>query len=256
MEVKQCCADFYENDAVKLIFGQSLHPGGLGLTKELVEKLGIKKNDRVLDIASGTGTSAIFLAKNFECNVTGIDFSKKNVEEAINNASRENVSKLVDFRLGDAEKLDFGDESFDFVIAECSFCLFPDKKKASDEMHRVLKTDGKLGMSDVVVRDKLPEKMRDAFYRFICVEDARSEQEYKMILESSGFKNFFFEDKKNDVVNMLEEIRKKIFVLEIAKGINKINLEVDFNDIRKNLKDIRECVDNDIISYGLMTADW
>ena len=105
MEVKQCCADFYENDAVKLIFGQSLHPGGLDLTKELGEKLGISKNSRVLDIACGTGTSAIFLAKNFGCKVTGIDFAKKNIEEAINNAEKGNISGLVDFKFGDAENI-------------------------------------------------------------------------------------------------------------------------------------------------------
>lgn len=253
MEVKQCCVDFYEHDAVKLIFGQSLHPGGLNLTKELGEKLGIKKNDKILDIASGTGTSAIYLAKNFGCKVTGIDLSKKNVEEAINNAS--NVNKLVDFKLGDAEKLDFEDESFDFAIAECSFCLFPDKKKASDEMFRVLKSDGKLGMSDVVVNGELPEKMKSILYKFICIEDAKSEKEYENILKNSGFNNFNFEDRKDDVLNLLEGIRKKIFFLELAKGFDKIDIKIDPVDIRDNLKGIKGCVDNNIMSYILITAE-
>ena len=255
METKQCCADFYENDTVKLIFGQSLHPGGLELTKELGEKLGIMENDKVLDIASGTGTSAIFLAKNFGCKVTGIDLAKKNVEEAINNASRENASKLVDFKLGDAEKLDFEDESFDFAIAECSFCLFPDKKKASDEMYRVLKTDGKLGMSDVVVNGELPEKMKSILYKFICIEDAKSEKEYENILKNSGFNNFNFEDKKNEVLNLLEGIRKKIFIFEIAKGLKKVNLEIDLGNVKENIKGIKDCVDKNLISYSLMVAE-
>lgn len=255
METKQCCADFYENDTVKLIFGQSLHPGGLELTKELGEKLGIGENDKVLDIASGTGTSAIFLAKNFGCKVTGIDLAKKNVEEAINNASRENANKLVDFKLGDAEKLDFEDESFDFAIAECSFCLFPDKKKASDEMYRVLKTDGKLGMSDVVVNGELPEKMKSILYKFICIEDAKSEKEYENILKNSGFNNFNFEDKKNEVLNLLEGIRKKIFIFEIAKGLKKVNLEIDLGNVKENIKGIKDCVDKNLISYSLMVAE-
>lgn len=255
METKQCCADFYENDTVKLIFGQSLHPGGLELTKELGEKLGIMENDKVLDIASGTGTSAIFLAKNFGCKVTGIDLAKKNVEEAINNASRENASKLVDFKLGDAEKLDFEDESFDFAIAECSFCLFPDKNKASDEMYRVLKTDGKLGMSDVVVRGELPENMKNILYKFICIEDAKSEKEYENILKNSGFNNFNFEDKKNEVLNLLEGIRKKIFIFEIAKGLKKVNLEIDLGNVKENIKGIKDCVDKNLISYSLMVAE-
>ena len=228
MEIKQCCADFYENDAVKLIFGRSLHPGGLDLTKELVEKLGISKNSRVLDIACGTGTSAIFLAKNFGCEVTGIDL---------------------------AENIDFENESFDFVIAECSFCLFPDKKEASKEMHRILKKGGKLGMSDVIIRGELPEKMKNVLYKFICIEDARSENEYKNILESSGFRNFYFEDKKNEVKDLLEGIRKKIFIFEIAKGLKKVNLEIDLDGVKENIKEIKDCVDKNLISYSLMIAE-
>ena len=214
MEVKQCCADFYQNDAVKLIFGKSLHPGGLNLTKELGEKLGIGKNSKVLDIASGKGTSAIFLAKNFGCKVTGIDIGQKNIEEAINNSGE--VSSLVDFRQGDAENIEFENESFDFAISECSFCLFPDKEKAAGEIHRVLKTNGKLGMSDVVVRGNLPDNMKAALYKFICIQDAKSEDEYKEILENAGLRNFHSEDKKGDIMDLLEEIRKKIFVLNIA----------------------------------------
>ena len=255
MEIKQCCADFYENDAVKLILGNSLHPGGLKLTKELGEKLDIKENDKVLDLACGTGTSAIFLVKNFGCKVTGVDLAKKNVEEAIRNADKEGVSKLANFKLGDAEKIDFEDESFDFVVAECSFCLFPDKQKSSMEMYKVLKKNGKLGLNDVVVRNELPEKMRNILYNFICIQDARSEDEYKNIIESAGFKNFYLEDKKDEILNLLESIRKKIFVLEIAKGLNKINLEIDFNNIRENLDEIKECVDKNVISYALMTAE-
>jgi len=255
MEIKQCCADFYENDAVKLIFGQSLHPGGLDLTKELGEKLGIIKNSKVLDIACGIGTSAIFLAKNFGCKVIGIDLAKKNVEEAIINSNKKGVSELVNFKLGDAEKINFADESFDFVISECSFCLFPDKQKASMEMYRVLKKNGKLGLNDVVVRSELPEKMKNIIYNFICIQDAKSEDEYKNIIERSGFKNFYLEDKKDEILNLLEGIRKKIFVLEIVKGIKKMNLEIDLNSVKENLKEIKDCVDNNIISYSLMTAE-
>ena len=255
MEVKQCCADFYENDAVKLIFGNSLHPGGLKLTKELGEKLDIKENNKVLDIAFGIGTSAIFLAKSFGCNVSGIDLAKKNIEEAIRKADKEGFSKLVNFKLGDAEKIDFANESFDFVISECSFCLFPDKQKASMEMYRILKQNGKLGLNDVVVRGELPEKMKNILYNFICIRDAKSEDDYKNIIESAGFKNFYLEDKKDDILSLLESIRKKIFVLEIAKGIKKINLEIDLNSVKENLKEIKECVDNNIISYSLMIAE-
>jgi len=253
MEIKQCCVDFYQDEKIKLIFGDSMHPGGLELTKELAEKLGISKGKKVMDIASGYGTSAIFLAKNFGCKVTGVDLGQKNVEEAVNRSN--NVSDLVDFKQGDAENLDFEANSFDFIISECSFCLFPDKAKASNEMYRVLKQNGKIGISDVVVRGNLPEKMKDILYNFICIQDAKSEQEYEYVLADAGFKNLYFEGKKQEVTKLLEDIRMKLFVLEAAKGMGKIDLNLDFNSIRKTLKEIKTLVEKNILSYTLLTAE-
>ena len=60
-----CCVDFYENDLVKAMIGNSFHPGGLELTQKLAQKIGLNEKSVVLDIASGNGESAIFLAKQF-----------------------------------------------------------------------------------------------------------------------------------------------------------------------------------------------
>ena len=59
--VKQCCARLYESDFAKMLLGESFHPGGVKLTEHLGTLLGLRAQSRVLDIASGTGTSALFL---------------------------------------------------------------------------------------------------------------------------------------------------------------------------------------------------
>src|SRR5713226_10401528 len=80
--VKQCCARLYESDFAKLLLGDSFHPGGLRLTERLGTLLGLTSHSRVLDIASGKGTSALFLAERFGCEVLGIEYSGQNVEQA------------------------------------------------------------------------------------------------------------------------------------------------------------------------------
>src|SRR5260370_41960375 len=80
--VKQCCARFYESDFAKLLLGDSFHPGGVKLTERLGELLDLTPQSRVLDIASGKGTSALFLAERFGCEVLGIDYSVQSVEQA------------------------------------------------------------------------------------------------------------------------------------------------------------------------------
>src|SRR5713101_142087 len=141
-ELKACCATLYESDFARLLLGDSFHPGGLRLTRCLGEKLNLRPGLRVLDVASGKGESAIFLAQSFGCEVVGIDFGRENVNHATARASEAQIGQLVRFRQGDAEKLDFLDASFDAVICECAFCTFPDKHAAASEFSRILRPDG------------------------------------------------------------------------------------------------------------------
>ena len=90
-------------------------------------------NSRVLDVAAGTGGSALFLAERFGCEVVGIDYSRESVALANAAAAEAGLAGRVRFELGDAEQLPFDNGSFDAVICECAFCTFPDKTKAAAE---------------------------------------------------------------------------------------------------------------------------
>lgn len=120
-DVKTCCATLYESDIARLLVGDSFHPGGLRLTRRLGEQLHLGAGLRVLDVASGKGESAIFLAQTFGCEVVGLDFGAENVRESTARAGA--VSPLVTFRQGDAEKLDLSGASFDAVLCECGALL-------------------------------------------------------------------------------------------------------------------------------------
>ena len=74
-EMKQCCARLYESEIVSRLLGESFHPGGIALTERLGQLLGLTPASRVLDAASGKGTSAVVLAQRFGCSVIGVDLS-------------------------------------------------------------------------------------------------------------------------------------------------------------------------------------
>src|SRR5580658_9408190 len=93
-ELKSCCAALYQSDLARMLLGDSFHPGGQRLTRRLGEKLGLGPGLRLLDVASGRGESAIFLAREFGCHVTGVDFGAKNVEEASACAAAVEVGEL------------------------------------------------------------------------------------------------------------------------------------------------------------------
>jgi len=147
--LKTCCANLYESDWAQLLLGGSFHPGGLALTERLGTLLHLQPGHRVLDVASGKGTSAIHIAQRFGCDVVGVDYSARSVEDGIVASVNVGVSDRVRFKRGDAETLPFGDAEFDAVICECAFCTFPDKCAAASEFARVLKPSGRVGLSDL-----------------------------------------------------------------------------------------------------------
>ncbi len=132
--VKQCCAQLYESDLAKILLGDSFHPGGLRLTERLGSLLDLTPESQVLDVASGNGTSAFFLAERFGCHVVGIDYGAQNIAQANSLAAVKGLASRVHFGRGDAERLPFQDASFDAVLCECAFCTFPDKSAAAQEL--------------------------------------------------------------------------------------------------------------------------
>ena len=157
-EIKVCCATFYQSDIVRMLFSDVFHPGGLALTRHLGEEIDLGPLDRVLDVACGRGASAVHLAKHFGCAVTGVDYGSEDIAAAEGLAAESGMTNLTTFRQGDAERLPFDDSAFDAAISECSFCTFPDKATAAAEMARVLRTGGRLGLTDIAVNGLLARR--------------------------------------------------------------------------------------------------
>ncbi len=247
------CCNFYENTLLHVLFGTSLHPGGLQLTKELGEKLNLSPKDKVLDLASGLGTTAMFLAEEFGVSIIGIDVSEKNVKDANSLAQKKGLGDRVKFMVANAEKLPFEDQSFDVIISECSFCLFQNKESASLEMNRLLNSGGRLGITDVAIEKKLPIDIEKMIFKVACISDALSMNGYRRVLEKGGFVISILEDRKNFVNKMIADIKKKIFFAEIAKGLNKIDLRgLDLEQAKYWLKRAKELINEGYGTYCLI----
>jgi len=198
-----------------------LHPGGLEITKELAELCRINKGTKVLDVSSGTGESACFLAEQFECEVTGVDVSKYMVERARGKAAERGLS--VTFKKGDAHNLPFEDNKFDTVISECTTCLL-EKERAISEMVRVAKPGGYMGIHDVCWKDDTPEHMKQ---KLAEIEGERPEtlDGWKWLFEQAGLKDVVTVDKSYLIPDWEKKIRKelglvgelKIFIKVFAK---------------------------------------
>ena len=222
--VKQCCARAYESDFARYLFGESFHPGGVKLTERLGTLLELMPQSRVLDIASGKGTSALFLAERFGCEVVGIDYGEKNVEQANASAMEKGLSERVTFQQGDAERVPFPDSSFDAIICECAFCTFPDKTAAASELARVLRRGGRVGLSDLTRSSELPKELDGLLAWVACIADAQPLASYIQYLSSAGFADTNTELHDDALAEMVNSVRMKILGVEIMIGLKKLDL--------------------------------
>jgi ubiquinone/menaquinone biosynthesis C-methylase UbiE len=110
----------------------------------LVEATDLRSGDKVLDVATGTGNTAISAARRF-CDVTGMDLSPENIEHARKRAEAEGMR--ITFEVGDAENLAYDDASFDVVLSSIGVMFCPNQEKAADELLRVTRPGGKIGLA-------------------------------------------------------------------------------------------------------------
>jgi SAM-dependent methyltransferase len=252
---KSCCALAYESDVVRWLVGESFHPGGVALTERLGEQLALKGGGQVLDIASGRGTSALFLAERLGCRVTGIDLGPGNVEAAREAARARGLDRLVAFEQADAERLPFAEGAFDAVICECAFCLFPDKATAAREMARVLKPGGRLGLTDLVREGRLEPALDGLMAWVACIADARPLEAYLATLGDAGFRPALVERHDQCLADIADRARQQLFAAEVLVGLGKLSWPgFDFPAANELARQAQGAIGQGQLGYVLITA--
>lgn len=254
--VKQCCANLYESDLAKALLGDSFHPGGLKLTERLGQLLQLGEHSRVLDVASGRGTSAFFLAEKFGCTVIGLDYGKQNVDMANASAAERGISPRVRFEQADAEQLAFADASFDAVICECAFCTFPGKAKAACEFARVLRQGGRVGISDLTRSAELPEGLETLLAWISCIGDAQPVQKYLEWFSLAGLLARGTESHDEALREMVRQVQAKLLGAEVLVGLKKMDLPgIDFTSAKQTAATALSAVQQGHLGYALITAE-
>lgn len=113
--------------------------------EEFVARLKLKPGSRVLDVACGTGNTAIPAARN-GASVVGVDIATNLVEQARERAREAGVA--AEFREGDAEQLAFPDASFDVVISVFGAMFAPRPERVASELLRVCRPGGMVAMAN------------------------------------------------------------------------------------------------------------
>ncbi|HEX5582729.1 class I SAM-dependent methyltransferase [Gaiella sp.] len=116
------------------------------VSENLCEAADVTPGERVLDVACGSGNTAIAAARRAWGNTVGVDFVPELLENGKERAAAEGVD--VEWVVGDAEKLPFDDASFDVVLSTFGAMFAPDQPRAAAELLRVCRPGGRIGMAN------------------------------------------------------------------------------------------------------------
>ena len=165
----------------------------------------------MLDLGKGAGFDCFLAAAEVGATgkVIGVDMTRDMLVKARRNAEKGNYVN-VEFRLGEIEYLPLADASVDVIISNCVVNLSPDKPQVFREAFRVLKTGGRLCISDVVTGAPLSEEIQqDLALHCGCLAGASVVDDLRDALEAAGFAEIMIQPKDES----------RAFIKEWAPGL-------------------------------------
>ena len=149
----------------------------------------LAEGETVLDLGSGGGIDVLLSARRVgpTGKAYGLDMTDEMLALALENTERAGA-KNVEFLKGHIEAIPLPANTVDVVISNCVINLSGDKRRVLAEAFRVLRPGGRFAVSDVVVRDGLPQAVRESMALWTgCVGGALEEHEFLALLADVGF---------------------------------------------------------------------
>jgi phosphatidylethanolamine/phosphatidyl-N-methylethanolamine N-methyltransferase len=184
------------------VFGPVLQPG----RKAVVQALGLRPGDRVLEVGVGTGLSLPLYPRDVR--ITGIDVSREMLEKARRRLARQRLANVEALLEMDAEQMSLPDASFDKVVAMYVVPVVENPVRLLQELHRVCRPDGEIFLVNHVRSDN----------RFI----AAVEKGLARFSDKIGFRpDFELRDMLADVDQVTEVSRINFFwkVMRLRNGV-------------------------------------
>ncbi len=188
---------------------ESVAQASAAMTQYLIDRAGIMAGARVLDIACGFGGTLIALAQR-GCTAKGIDISQSCINRARASIDAAGLSHSIDAKLGDFHNLEPDSKGWDAVVCQEAIIHSTQKRKAFEEVFRVLKPGGTFAFSDIVTGENADlAKVEPAFLRLGAVVGVTIDDYQHMACEA-GFEISFIEERLHDIQVHYEKLAEQL----------------------------------------------
>lgn len=176
---------------------------------EMAKRLpALDADTRVLDIGSGYGGSARYLAHQYGCPVTALNISEKENERGRQKNREQGVADRVEIIDGSFEDLPFEDEAFDVVWSQDAILHSGDRRRVLEEAVRVLRPGGHFLFTDPMQADGCPRQALEPILERIHLETLGSPGFYRDTLTALGLEDLGFEDHSEMIARHYGRIRE------------------------------------------------
>lgn len=177
--------------ALEYVLNGPPHPGGKESTEALLDRAGVDEGTRMLDVGCGSGFSAD-LARERGAETIGID-----------------IDPPAGGLRGTLSALPIHEGSVDVVLAECVLCLTPEQARTLDEIRRVVHSDGRLALSDVVVEGEVPDIARP-IVETLRLSNTSSRNQLIEHIEHAGFAVEDVQHHREDLLAMRDRLQATV----------------------------------------------
>lgn len=171
--------------------------------RQFFKWLELKPTSNVLEVGSGSGGPALFMARTVGCHVTGIDNNEKSIATANEMTKAQRLDSLVRFQHADgSQPLPFQDQSFDSVLCNDAIDHLPGRPRVLAEWYRVLRPGGRILYTDPIIvtgiisNEEIAIRSSIAYFLFVPLG------ENERLIKAAGFELMLHEDCTQNVVNV------------------------------------------------------
>ena len=210
----------------------------------------METDTKVIDLGSGFGGTARFLASNFGCQITCV-----NVSETQNALKREmneeaGLSDQIDVIHGSFEEVPLPDEGYDIAWSQDAILHSSDRKAVLDEVQRLLKTEGEFIFTDPMHSEGCPPHVLQPILDRIHLETLGSVEFYRSNLKNRGFIEIDtierVDDMRTHYARVSEELRENYDKICELSGADYVE------NMMEGLDHWVEGADKGFLAWGIM----
>ena len=196
---------------IQTLFGEGyLSPCGAHATDQLVALAAPQSTSRVLDVGSGLGGSAMRLAEQIGCRVTGLELVNSSMQSARKAARARELDHLVSFELGDATHMPFDDAVFSMLWSQDAWCHIDERDALMSECARVLEPGGSIVFADWLLTGSDNLTYRQDVLPAIACPNLQTLSGYVRLLERHGFTDIQSEDHSETYTQHYRQAMKRL----------------------------------------------